>query len=126
MTKAAGRKRNASGRILAIDIGVMGTARKNQPGLPPRFLDIKQPDEAFTYGGYSIEALNYCLYFIWQDNAPIIGITTAFSLGDRPENFILRPRRQSQACAMSCLPGCHGCNTIVQFYITLYTENSMR
>lgn len=36
--------------LLAIDIGVMGTTRKNQPWFPPRFPDIKQIDEAFTSG----------------------------------------------------------------------------
>jgi hypothetical protein len=80
--------------LLAIDIGVMGTSRKYQPGFPSRFIDIKDTDEAFTYGGYSTEVLDHCLCFIWQDNAPVIGITTAFSLDDRPENFVIKTRRR--------------------------------
>ena len=62
---------------LAIDIGIMGTTRKNQPGFPERFMDIQFSNKAFTYGGYSTEILDHCLHFIWQDNAPVIGITTA-------------------------------------------------
>lgn len=75
--------------LLNIDIGVMGTTLKKLPEFPPRFLDIKSTDEAFTYGGYSTEVLDHCLCFIWQDNAPVVGMTTAFSLDDRPENFIV-------------------------------------
>ena len=80
--------------LLAIDVGVMGTTRKNQPGFPERFLDIQRSDEAFRYGGYSTEILGHCLCFIWQDNAPVIGITTAFSLSDEPKDFVLKPRRR--------------------------------
>jgi len=83
--------------LLAIDIGVMGTTRKNQPGIPPRFLDIKATNEAFTYGGYSTEVVEHCLCFIWQDNAPVIGITTAFALDDDPEHFIVRTRRRARS-----------------------------
>ena len=50
--------------LLAIDVGVMGTTRKNQPGFPERFLDIQRSNEAFRYGGYSIEILDHYLYFI--------------------------------------------------------------
>lgn len=40
--------------------------------------------------------LDYCLYFIWQDNAPVISITTVFALDDRPNNFIVRTCRRAR------------------------------
>jgi hypothetical protein len=70
-------------------VGVMGTTRKNKPGFPQRFIDAKQLDTQFTYVSCSIEVVDHCLCFLWQDNAPVIGITTAFSIQEGPKDYVI-------------------------------------
>jgi len=80
--------------LLYINFGVIGTTRKNYKDFLARFIAAKLSDAHFTYGSCSIEVINYALYFLWQDNAPVIGITTAFSIQEGPEDYVLRTRKR--------------------------------
>lgn len=85
--------------LLNIQFGVMGTTRKNHKDFPERFLDIKLSDANFTHGFYATEVVNHALCFLWQDNTPVIGITTAFSIQGGPKDYVIRSRkRPSRNC----------------------------
>lgn len=89
--------------LLKIDIGIMGTTRKNHANFPQRFIAVKKSDANFTYGSCSTEILGHCLCFLWQDNAPVIGITTAFAIPESPEGYIVRTRARPTNNAVAAL-----------------------
>jgi hypothetical protein len=80
--------------LLQIGVGVMGTTRKNRDGFPQRFLDAKQSDAQFTYGSCSTEVVDHCLCFLWQDNAKVLGISTAFAMCEDQKDYIIKRRKR--------------------------------
>lgn len=80
--------------LLKIGFATMGTTRKNRQNFPPRFIAAKQSNKQFTYGSYATELLNHALCFLWQDNALVIGITTAFSINPGPEDYVVKTRKR--------------------------------
>lgn len=80
--------------LLQIGIGVMGTTRKNRDGFPQRFLDAKQSDAQFTYGSCSTEVVDHCLCFLWQDNAKVLGISTAFAICEDQKDYLIKRRKR--------------------------------
>lgn len=80
--------------LLKIGVGVMGTTRKNRDGFPQRFLDAKQSDAQFTYGSCSTEVVDHCLCFLWQDNAKVLGISTAFAMCKDQKDYIIKRRKR--------------------------------
>ena len=72
----------------------MGITRKNYKEFPQRFIVVKRSNSQFTYGSYSTEIIDHCLCFLQQDNAPVIGITTAFAIPEGPEGFVVRTRKR--------------------------------
>lgn len=86
--------RSLAHTLLNIGVGVMGTTRKNHLDFPREFLDVKLSDANFTYGSCSTKVLDRCLCFLWQDNAPVIGITTAFSMNEGPDDYVIKNRKR--------------------------------
>ena len=88
---------NVAHALLKIDVGVMGTTRKNSGGFPKPLLEIKKINRALLYGGHLSIIEGEALCFAWQDNNVVLGMTTAFSL-DKGElndiNWTLRTRRR--------------------------------
>jgi len=79
--------------LLALDIGVMGTTRKNSKGLPDQLIKLKDIKTPLIYGGNVQRIVDSVLCFAWQDNNIVLGITTAFSLSQTGD-FILRDRKR--------------------------------
>jgi Transposase IS4 len=79
--------------LLFLDVGVMGTTRKNSKNFPEDLLQIKDLNQALLYGGSLAIIKEGVLCFAWQDNNVVLGITTAFSL-HREKDFVLRDRRR--------------------------------
>jgi hypothetical protein len=77
-----------------------GTTRKNHKEFPRRFIDIKLSD---SYGSCSTEVIDHCLCFLWQDNAPVIGISTAFSIREGPQDYIVKERKRPLNNAVAAL-----------------------
>ena len=50
---------------LALDIGVMGTTRKNSKGILEQLLDLKERKQALLYGGYVAIVKEDVLCFAW-------------------------------------------------------------
>jgi hypothetical protein len=52
----------------------------------------------------STVVVDYCLCFLWQDNAPVIDISTAFAMPEGPEGFIVRTckRPSNNSVASTC------------------------
>lgn len=80
--------------LLQIGVGVMGTTRKNHKDFPARFLDAKDSRTQMTYGSCATEVINHALCFLWQDNAGVIGISTAESMQRVSEDYIVKLRRK--------------------------------
>lgn len=80
--------------LLVLGVGVMGTTRKNHRDFPQRFIDTKLSDTQFSYGSCVTEVINLALCFLWQDNAAVIDISTAFSIQDVPEDYVVKLRRK--------------------------------
>lgn len=80
--------------LLVIGVGVMGTTRKNHKDFPQRFIDAKLSDTQFSYGSCATEVINYALCFLWQDNAAVIGISTALTIKEIPEDYIVKLRKR--------------------------------
>ena len=78
---------------LALDIGVMGTTRKNSKGVLDELVELKERKQALLYGGYVAIIKDGILCFAWQDNNIVLGITTSFSVNDT-KDFIIRDRRR--------------------------------
>jgi hypothetical protein len=72
----------------------MGTTRKNHKEFPQRFIAAKLSDTQFTYGSCSTEIIDHCLCFLWQDNAPVIGITTAFRMIEDSQCYMVKERKR--------------------------------
>ena len=71
----------------------MGTTRKNYKEFPRRFNDATLSDSQFTYGSCSTEVIDHCLCFLWQ-NAPVIGISTAFSVREGLQDYVIKERKR--------------------------------
>jgi hypothetical protein len=80
--------------LLVIGIGVMGTTRKNHKDFPQRFIDAKLSNSQFSYGSCATEVINYALCFLWQDNAAVIGISTALTIQEVPEDYVVKLRKK--------------------------------
>jgi hypothetical protein len=80
--------------LLYIGVGVMGTTRKNHREFPQRFIAAKLSNSQFAYGSCSTEVIDHCLCFLWQGNALVIGITTAFRMAEDPDCYIAKERKR--------------------------------
>ena len=80
--------------LLQIGVGVMGTTRKNHKDFPKRFIDAKLSDTQLSYGSCATEVINHALCFLWQDNAAVIGISTALTIQEVPEDYVVKLRKR--------------------------------
>ena len=51
--------------LLYIDIGVIGTTRKNAIGVPPELLALKDSNKSMTYGSTLFQIIDKALCFAW-------------------------------------------------------------
>ena len=94
--------------LYVIDFFVMGTTRKNAVGVPDSLTDVLAKDKKakkdakeddkpkklqLAYNSVLAVIVNFCLCFLWQDNATVLAITTAHSL-HRPDDRVLRTRKR--------------------------------
>jgi Transposase IS4 len=79
--------------LLAIDIHCYNTTRKNARGIPQDLLDLQSHDSALVWDSTIATVVEEdTLVFLWQDNKPVIAITTAHSL-HREEDRVERCRK---------------------------------
>lgn len=86
--------------LLEINIGVMGTTRKNALGYPQALTKLKNTHKALKWGAFRGEVIDGVLCFIWQDNSGVLGITTAFSPSDIVVRTRKRPAKTSTSAAI--------------------------
>ena len=84
---------NVAHVLLALDIGIMGTTRKNAIGIPESLKNIKSLNKALVYGGIVATVDREVLCVAWQDNNVVLMITTAFSV-HRDSDYVVRPRKR--------------------------------
>jgi Transposase IS4 len=80
-----------------LDIGIMGTTRVTASGLPPELIRLKKAKELLKWGHLKIIILDNILYFLWQDNNRVLGITTAYNLTDT----VIRARKRPSSTSTS-------------------------
>jgi len=80
-----------------LDIGVMGTTRVKALDLPPELIQLKQAKEPLKWGYLKIIIVDNILYFLWQDNNRVLGITTAYNLTDT----VIRTRKRPSSTSTS-------------------------
>jgi Transposase IS4 len=78
--------------LLAISISYMGTTRKNATGVPKQLQAYLNDNSDLIWDSTVAEIVDNTLCFVWQDNKPVIAITTAHSL-HRPEDRVETCRR---------------------------------
>ena len=91
--------------LLAINIAVCGTTRKNAEGVPKSLLAAKDDDsKLLVWNSVIAVILEFCLCFLWQDNNAVIVITTAHSIHwpeDKEEVLRHRPKPTSTNAAIT-------------------------
>jgi Transposase IS4 len=78
--------------LLAMGIYSMGTTRKNAIGVPERLQSYLNDNSELIWDSTIAQVVDNTLCFVWQDNKPVIAISTAHSLY-RPEDRVERHRR---------------------------------
>src|SRR5438034_5673211 len=63
-----------------LGIGVMGTTQVKALELPLIIRQLKQAKESLKCGYLKTVTVDNILYFLWQDNNRVLGITTAYNL----------------------------------------------
>src|SRR6266487_7194993 len=88
----------------------MGTTRVKASGLPLIIKQLKHAKEPLKWGYLKTVTVDNILYFLWQNNNQVLGITTAYNLTDtviksrkRPSSTstsasIIRPIFRDSAC----------------------------
>ena len=79
--------------LLYLDIVIIGTTRKDLPEMPQLLTDIKAAEGGIRLHKIVQRIVNRTLYFAWQDNKTMLGMTTAYSL-HRESDFILKDRKK--------------------------------
>jgi Transposase IS4 len=74
-----------------LGMGAIGTTRKNARGIPKELLDMKE--KKHLWGSSYPMVVGEVLVTLWQDNAPLVFITTAHSL-EHPDDLVLVNRRR--------------------------------
>jgi hypothetical protein len=74
-----------------LGMGAMGTTRKNARGIPHDL--IRKKEERHQWGSSHPRIVGEVLITLWQDNAPLIFMTTAHSLHN-PDDLVLVNRRR--------------------------------
>jgi hypothetical protein len=74
-----------------LGVGAMGTTRKNAREIPKELLDKKE--KKHLWGSSYPIVVGEVLVSLWQDNAPLVFMTTAHSL-DHPDDLVLVNRRR--------------------------------
>ena len=80
---------------MALNIGCLGTTRKNAAGIPQPLLDAKDVKQGLVWNSIIAMQAGWTLSFIWQDNNAVLGIITAFSVykeKDSVERLRKRPK----------------------------------
>lgn len=70
----------------------IGTTHKNAAGVPQRLKNYLNDNSALIWDSIIAEIVDNTLCFVWQDNKPVIAISTAHSL-HRPEDQTETKRR---------------------------------
>ena len=71
--------------LLLLNIAYCGTTRKNTSGFLPDLIKIKEHNRLYLWDSCIARIIDKVLYFIWQDNNTILGVTIVYSLrGARP------------------------------------------
>jgi hypothetical protein len=71
---------NVSQALLALRICCTGTTRKNAQGIPEWVIKLKQRNRGLIWNSTLAEIVDSTLYFLWQDNNAVLGLTTAHCL----------------------------------------------
>jgi Transposase IS4 len=83
---------NVSQALLALRICCAGTTRKNAQGIPDWLIKLKQHNCGLVWNLTLAEVVDSTLYFLWQDNNAVLGLTTAHCLkNDTIERLRKRP-----------------------------------
>jgi hypothetical protein len=70
---------------MTINVGVLGTTRKNAKGIPRPLLLAKDANQSLVWNSIITIQVGWALTFIWQDNNAVLGITTVFTIEERVE-----------------------------------------
>jgi hypothetical protein len=71
---------NVCEALLALNVVIMGTTRKNAFGMPKRLVELKKQNQIMVWNSASAEIVKDTEYFVWQDNNAVLGMTTAYSI----------------------------------------------
>src|SRR5438034_8507491 len=80
-----------------LGIGVMGTTQVKALGLPLTIRQLKQAKESLKWEYLKTVTVDNILYFLWQDNNQVLGITTAYNLTD----MIIKSCKRSSSTSTS-------------------------
>jgi Transposase IS4 len=81
--------------LITINVGVLGTTRKNAEGIPRPLLLAKDAKRSLVWNSIIAIQVGWALTFVWQDNNAVLGITTAFTVKERVERLRRRPKISS-------------------------------
>jgi hypothetical protein len=83
-----------------LGIGVMGTTRVKALGLPLIIRQLKYAKEPLKWEYLKTVTVDNILYFLWQDNNQVMGITTAYNLTDTVMKSRKRPSSTSTSASI--------------------------
>ncbi len=79
--------------LLQLSIACCGTTRKNAVGIPSELLLIKEKNRLYLWDSCIAMIRKRVLCFFWQDNNPVLSLTTAYSL-HKEGDIIIRNRKR--------------------------------
>jgi hypothetical protein len=80
----------------------MGIIQKNHTDLPQRFIDAKLSSTQFCYGSIATEVINHAFCFLRQDKAAVIDISTALTIQEVPEDYVVKLHEKPYNNIVAC------------------------
>jgi hypothetical protein len=80
--------------LLLLNVATCGITRKNAAGFLPDLIRIKNHNRLYLWDSCVAHVVENVLYFMWQDNNAVLGLTTAHSLHRPKEDTIIRDRKR--------------------------------
>ena len=80
--------------LMVINVGCLGTTRKNAVGIPQPLLDAKDACQSLIWNSMIAIQVSWALTFVWQDNNAVLGTTTAFSVHRGNQDSVKKLRRR--------------------------------
>jgi hypothetical protein len=85
---------NITRALLVLNVIIYDIARKNAAGFPPNLIKIKDHNRLNLWDSCNARVVENVLYFVWQDNNTVLGLTTTHSLHRSEEDTIIRNRKR--------------------------------